>query len=86
MENEVKETFIIEDENGVTHEAEIITMLGIEDRDYLIYSIPNDIETVTICASKVVKNESGEDVLVDLEAGSDKDKITEFIRDLAENN
>ena len=82
--SDVLETFTVEDENGVVHEAEIITMLDIEGREYLIYSIDADDDNVTICASMVVKDEDGEDKLIDLENESDKEKITRFIEKLSE--
>jgi len=83
MDNEVQ-TFIVEDENGISYEAEIITMLDVEGREYLIYSIPTDEENVTICASQVIKDEKGEDKLIDIELNDDKEKILKFIEKLSE--
>lgn len=84
MEKEEKQTFILEDENGRSHEAEIITMLSIEGREYLVYSIQESVDVSNICASKVVKDENGDDKLVDIDNESDKAKIAEFIKTLSE--
>lgn len=75
--------FFIENENNEKKEASIITMLGIEDRKYLIYSVDSNNDSALVCASKVIKTESGEDKLVDIEEGEDKEKIKEFINSLS---
>ena len=80
---EKKQTFMIQDETGVTRKAEVITMINIEDREYLIYSLDEGNDMVTICASKVVKDEEGNDKIVDIDNDADKAKITEFINELS---
>ena len=76
--------FFIEDENGQTKEAETITMLSIEDRKYLIYSIKEENSGMSIvCVSKVIKDDTGKEKLVNMEEGEDKEKIKNFINSLS---
>lgn len=77
------EKLIIEDTNGVSREAEIITTLSIEDRKYVIYSINGNNNTSVVCASRIIKDENNNDKLIDIEEGLDKDKIKRFIETLS---
>jgi hypothetical protein len=75
--------FFIEDEKGQTKEAEIITVLSIESRKYLLYSLKQENGTAIICASRVAKDENNKDKLIDIEEGEDKEKIKNFIESLS---
>ncbi len=74
--------FQVETENGEMKEAELITVVNIDGKDYAVYMIPNDVGNVDILASYVHKDEEGYDVLVDIDNEEDKLKVVEFISNL----
>lgn len=85
MEN-VKETFLVEDENGKEIVATVITRIKVEDTDleYLIYSIddekdnrnvPDEEKHVIIMAARVDKNDKGEEILSNIEDEEEKQAI-----------
>lgn len=78
MNEKENKKFLLEDENGITKEATVITALSIEDRKYLVYSVAQDETNSLVCASKVIK-ENDTERLVDIEEGEDKEKIKKFI-------
>lgn len=83
MDNSQNKTFLVEDENGQTKEAQTISSISIEGRKYLIYSIKASDSMSMVCASKIIKNDSGMDTLADIEEGEDKEKIRKFIESLS---
>lgn len=85
MEN-IKETFLVEDENGKELVATVITRIKVEDTDleYLIYSIDDEKDTrnvpendkhVIIMAAKVNKDENGDEYLTNIEDEEEKKAI-----------
>lgn len=82
MDNSSKKTFMTHDQNGNQVEAEIITLISIENREYLIYSIPVNFDESNVCASRVIRDENGNQKLLEIDNESDKSKITEFINTL----
>lgn len=85
MEN-VKETFLVEDEKGKELVATVITRIKVEDTDleYLIYSIDDEKDTrnvpendkhVIIMAAKVNKDENGDEYLTNIEDEEEKKAI-----------
>ena len=79
MENQ---KFNVETETGEIKEAELITVVSIDGKEYAVYMLENDMGSVDILASYVVKDEEGYDTLVDIDNEEDKQKVTEFISDL----
>ena len=79
MENQ---KFNVETETGDIKEAELITVVAIDGKEYAVYMLENDMGSVDILASYVVKDEEGYDTLVDIDNEEDKQKVTEFISDL----
>ncbi len=79
MENQ---KFHVETELGEIKEAELITVVFIDNKEYAIYMIENDSGTVDILASYVVKDPEGYDTLVDIDNEDDRRKVIEFISDL----
>lgn len=74
--------FDVQTETGEVKEAELITIVTIDGKDYAIYMLPNDVGNVDILASYVLKDDEGYDVLVDIDNNEDKLKVIEFISNL----
>ena len=74
--------FQVQIETGAIMEAELITVVEIDSKEYAIYSIDNQNGTVDILASYVEKDEEGYDKLVNITNAEDKEKISMFIKKL----
>ena len=79
MENQI---FKVEIETGEIKDAELITIVSIDGKEYAIYMIENDMGSVDILAPYVQKDAEGYDILVDIENEEDRQKVIEFISDL----
>lgn len=74
--------FQVRVETGEIMEAELLTVVEIDSKEYAVYSIDNNNGTVDILASYVEKDEEGYDKLVDIEDPADKEKISTFIKEI----
>ena len=72
--------FKVEIESGEIVDAELLSVVEIDDKEYAVYSIDNDNGTVDILASYVIKDEEGYDKLADITNPLDKEKIFNFIK------
>ena len=82
---EENQKFNVQIETGEIKEAELLTVVEIDHKQYAIYMIENDEtqgENVDILASYVVKDEEGYDQLVDIDDPEDREKVSEFIKNL----
>lgn len=83
---EEKETFIMIDENGNEKEAEIITIIEIDNKEYVIYAVNKNEESDNIFASRIIKDENGNDVIKAIENQEEKNKVFEIIKELLSNS
>lgn len=83
---EEKETFIMIDENGNEKEAEIITIIEIDNQEYVIYAVNKNEESDNIFASRIIKDENGNDVIKSIENQEEKNKVFEIIKELLSNS
>ncbi len=83
---EEKETFIMKDENGNEKEAEIITIIEIDNKEYVIYAVNKNEESDNIFASRIIKDENGNDVIKSIENQEEKNKVFEIIKELLSNS
>ena len=83
---EEKETFIMIDENGNEKEAEIITIIEIDNKEYVIYAVNKNEESDNIFASRIIKDEKGNDVIKSIENQEEKNKVFEIIKELLSNS
>ena len=74
--------FKIMDEQNIEREANLITIFENEGKEYAIYSIDRDMETVNIFVSRVEKDQSGNDVLKDIETHKKEQKIDNIVKEL----
>ena len=75
--------FQIENELGEIKEAEVLSIVEIDGKKYVVYTIDNNDETVDVFASYMEKDEDGYDKLVDIESAEDKAKIQQYIKELS---
>ena len=74
--------FKVETESGEIVDAELLSVVEIDNKEYAVYSIDNENGTVDILASYVAKDEEGYDKLVDITNPVDKEKVFNFIKGL----
>lgn len=83
---EEKETFIMKDENGNEKEAEIITVIEIDNKEYVIYAVNKNEESDNIFASRIIKDENGNNVIKSIDNQEEKEKVFEIIKELLSNS
>ena len=59
--------FKITDENNIEREATLITVVEVDGKEYVIYSIDRDAENVNIFVSALKKDLNGNDIIVDID-------------------
>jgi len=74
--------FQVQIETGEIMDAELLSVVEIDNKEYAVYSIDNRNGTVDILASYVTKDEEGYDKLIDIDNPIDKEKIANFIKNL----
>lgn len=79
---EKNQKFQVEIESGEIMEAELLSVVEIDGKEYAVYSLDNNNGTVDILASYVEKDEEGYDKLVDITNPIDKEKVSNFIKSL----
>ena len=91
MEKE-RDTFIVEDENGRELTATTITRMKIDgtNLEYLIYyiddlndnrDVPEEDKQVKILAAKIIKDETGEEILTNIDNTEEKQAVYEAFTD-----
>ena len=79
---ENNQKFQVEIETGEVMDAELLSVVEIDGKEYAVYSLDNKNGTVGILASYVVKDSEGYDQLIDINNPVDKEKISNFIKSL----
>ncbi len=78
----MNKTFKVIDENNIEREASLITVIEVDKKEYAIYSIVRDENTVNIFVSQLLKNEDGKDVLKNITDEREKEKIDKIVKDI----
>lgn len=65
--------------DGVEKEANVVKVITIDGREYVIYTVDNGDGTSDIFSSEIVKDEDGYDKLVDIDDASVKANISEIV-------
>ena len=65
--------------NGQLKEAEVLKIISIDNREYVIYSVKKNDEDSDIIASEIVKDIDGYDKLIDIEDLSIKQKVLDIV-------
>lgn len=74
--------FKITDEQNIEREANLMTIFDCDGKEYAIYSIDRDAETVNIFVSRVEKDAAGNDVLKDIDNPEEKQKVDNIVKEL----
>lgn len=74
--------FKITDDKNIERDATLITVIEVEGKEYVIYSIDRDEENVNIFVSALVKDSNGNDIIVDIEDEKEKTKLNEIVRNI----
>ena len=72
--------FLVQLEDGSISEAELLTIVNIDNKNYAVYTIDNKNGTIDILASYVLKDEDNYDKLVDIDSEEDRIKIGNYIK------
>lgn len=74
--------FKITDEQNIEREANLITVFENEGKEYAVYSIDRDVETVNIFVSRIEKDANGADTLKDITDPAEKLKIDNIVKEM----
>jgi len=74
--------FKITDEQNIEREANLITTFESDGKEYAVYSIDRDAETVNIFTSILEKDVTGNYILKDIENSEEKQKIDNIVKEL----
>ena len=74
--------FKITDEQNIEREANLITIFESDGKEYAVYSIDRDAETVNIFVSSLEKDSAGNDILKDIEDANEKQKIDNIVKEI----
>ena len=74
--------FKITDEQNIEREANLITIFENEGKEYAVYSIDRDVETVNIFVSRIEKDTKGVDTLKDITDPAEKLKIDNIVKEM----
>ena len=74
--------FKITDEQNIEREANLITIFENDTKEYAVYSIDRDAETVNIFVSRVEKDTAGNDILKDIDNPEEKQKVDNIVKEL----
>lgn len=78
----MKKNFRIEDEQGIVRDAELITIIDVEGKEYAIYSIERDEENTNIFVSGIEKGIDGKSKLVDITDAKEKEELDEITKEI----
>ena len=65
--------------DGEVKDAEVLKTVSIDNNNYVIYAIDKGDETSDILASRIVKDDEGKDILVDLETDDERNKLKDIV-------
>lgn len=65
--------------DGIERVANVIKILELDNREFVVYSVDNGNETSDVMYSEIVKDEEGFDTLVDVNDNLIKERILELV-------
>lgn len=80
--NEERQKVNVKTETGETKEVEIISVVEIENKQYVVYAMKNEKDLYDIMASYLVKDANGFDSFSEIKDQEDKEKISIYIKNL----
>lgn len=82
---EEQEIFIMLDEFGQEKEAKILNVIEINGQEYVVYSIDKNDEEDEIYASKIIKNNLGEEEIISINDEEERKIVFDTIKEIIEN-
>ena len=82
MDTDIKAKVL--DENGNTVEADVIDIIEVDGKEYLLYSVDANEEECDLYINRIVKNSNGEDDIIPIEDEEEKRRVFEILNDLME--
>ena len=82
MDTDIKAKVL--DENGNTVEADVIDIIEVDGKEYLLYSVDVNEEECDLYINRIVKNSNGEDDIIPIEDEEEKRRVFEILKDLME--
>lgn len=81
---EEQETFTMLDENGKERIARILNAVEINNQEYIVYAIEQNEEEDAIFASKIIKDEMGNEDIISITDEEEKRVVFDAIREVIE--
>lgn len=81
---EEQETFTMLDENGKERIARILNAVEINNQEYIVYAIEQNEEEDAIFASKIIKDEMGNEDIIQITDEEEKRVVFNAIREVIE--
>lgn len=78
MENN---TINLKDEYGNNLKGQVLNIIEIDEIEYLLYSVSTSLEEDGLYVKKIIKDENGEDDLVDITNEEEKEKVFSIIKE-----
>ena len=82
MEQVADEKFTIIDEFDQEREANLITVLEVDGREYAVYSLDVDSENCDVLVSRIVKHEDGTESLEDITDEAERTKLHDMVNEI----
>ena len=82
MDTDIKAKVL--DENGNTVEADVIDIIEVDGKEYLLYSVDVNEEECDLYINRIVKNSNGEDDIIPIEDEEEKRRVFGILKDLME--
>ncbi len=80
--NEESEKFTIIDEFDNEKEAEVITVLESEGKEYVVYSIDTDADNCDVLVSRLITNEDGTNSVEDINDEEERTRVHALVDEL----
>lgn len=74
--------FLLNDESNVERKAQLITIIENDEKEYAVYSIDRDMENSNVFVSRLSKDSSGNDILLDIEDENERETIKKLVREV----
>lgn len=78
MENNI---INLKDEYGNNLKGQVLNIIEIDEIEYLLYSVSTSLEEDGLYVKKIIKDENGEDDLVDITNEEEKEKVFSIIKE-----
>lgn len=82
---EENEIFKMIDENGVERDAKIITIIEVNNKEYVIYAVEKDTDNDNIFVSRLEKDGDGNDTVSEITDDTERNEVFEIVKNIINN-